>query len=82
MAISYKQEEEYMYTNIFSFGERLLPEYRTGDVVLSNSMLRPRKLICCVFNKYLLLIHWRDILNFSYKWLCFSNSYMCIGRKP
>ena len=44
LAISYWQEWEYMYTNIFSFVERILPEYRTHDVVLSKSMAWPMKL--------------------------------------
>ena len=64
-----------MYTNIFSFGERILPEYHTHDVMLSNNMARPMKLRCCVFNKVFLVNHWYDILHCSYKWLCFSNSY-------
>ena len=63
--------------NIFSFGKRILPECRTRDVVLSNSLVRPMKLRC-VFNKVFLVNHSHDILNCSYKWLCFSNSYMCI----
>ena len=39
--------------NIFSFGERILLEYYTRDVVLSNSMARPMKLRC-VFSKVFL----------------------------
>ena len=60
-----------MYTNIFSFGERILPEYQTR---LSKSKARPMKLGCCVFNKVFLENHSHDILNCSYKMLCFSNS--------
>ena len=60
-----------MHANIFSFGEQILP-------VLSNGMARPMKLRC-VFNKVFLVNHLRDILNCSYKWLCFSNSFRCIG---
>ena len=67
--------------NIFSFGEQILPEYHTHDVGLSNRMAWPMKLRCCVFNKVFLVNHWRDILNCSYKWLCFSKSSTCIGRK-
>ena len=52
-------------TNIFSFGERILPEYRTHDVELSNSLARPVKL-GCVFNKVSIVNHWRHVLNFSY----------------
>ena len=55
-----------MYTNIFSFGERILPEYDTRDVGLSNSVARLMKLRC-VFNKVFQVNHWRDILNCSYK---------------
>ena len=62
----------------FSFGERILQEYHTHDIGLSN-MARPMKLRCCVFNKVFLVNHWCDILNCSYKWLSFSNSYKCIG---
>ena len=32
--------------NIFSFGEQILPEYHTHDVVLSNSLAQPMKLRC------------------------------------
>ena len=39
--------------------------------ILSNSMVWPMKLRC-VFNKVFLVNHCRDILNCSYKWLCFS----------
>ena len=52
-----------MYTNIFLFGERILPECCTRDVVLSNMKLRS------VFNKVFQVNHWHDILNCSYKWL-------------
>ena len=65
--------------NVFSFGMQILPEYRTHDVMLSNSMARPMKLRCSVFNKVFVVNQWRDILNCCYKWLCFSNSYRCIG---
>ena len=71
-----------MYTNIFPFVERILPEYRTHDVVLSKSMAWPMKLRFCVFNKVFLVNHRHDIFNCSYKWLYFSDSYRCIGRKP
>ena len=63
-----------MYTNIFSFGERTLSDYQTDDVGLSNSMVLSMKLRCYVN-------HWRDIVNCSCKWFCFSNSYRCIGPK-
>ena len=63
-----------MYTNIFSFGERILPEYNTRDVRFSNSIAQPIKLRCA-FNKAFLVNHWRDMFNFSCKWLCSSNSY-------
>ena len=46
-----------VHTNIFSFGERLLLEYGTNDVELSNSTARPIKLRCCVFNKVFILNH-------------------------
>ena len=55
-----------MYANIFSFGERILIDFDTRDVVLFNSMARPMKLRCRVF-------HWCYVLNCSHKWLCFSN---------
>ena len=71
-----------MYTNIFSFGEQIFPEYNTHDEGLSNSVARPMKIRCCVFNKVFLVNNWRDILNCSYIWLYFSNSYRCIGPKP
>ena len=71
-----------VYTNIFSFSERILSDYDTRDVGLSNSITWPMKLRCCEFNKVLLVNHWRDILNSSYKWLCFRNSYSCIGPTP
>ena len=67
-----------MYTNIFSFGERILPEYHTRDIGLANSIARPMELRC-VFNKVFLVSYWLHILNCSYKWLCFNNSYRCIG---
>ena len=54
------------------FGERILLDFDTRDVGLSNSMVRPMKLKC-VFNKVFLVNHWHDILNCSCKWLCFSN---------
>ena len=66
----------------FLFGERILPEYYTRDVRLSNSMARPMILRCCLFNKVFLVNHMRDSLNCSFKWLCLSNSYRCIGSKP
>ena len=53
-----------MYTNIFLFDERILPECHTHDVGLSNSMAPPMKLRC-VFNKVFLVNHWCDILNGS-----------------
>ena len=82
MAMSYWQEYEKVYTNIFSFRKRKLPEYHTRDVVLSNSMARPMKLRCGVFNKVFVVNLWRDVLNCSYEWLCFSNSYRYKIRKP
>ena len=54
-----------MYSNIFSFGERILPEYHFHDVGLSNGMAWPTKLRC-VFNKVFLVNHWGDILMCSY----------------
>ena len=69
-----------MYTNTFSFGERILPEYHTRDVGLFDNMAQPMKLRC-VFNKVFLVNHWHDILNCSYKWLCLGNYYMCTGLK-
>ena len=51
-----------MYTKIISFGERILVDFDTHDVELSNSMTRPMKLRGCVFNKVFLVNHWRDIL--------------------
>ena len=56
----------------FSVGHRILPDYGNHDVGLSNTMARPMKLRCCVFNKVFLVNHWRDILNCSCKWLRFS----------
>ena len=52
MAISYWQVMEYVYTNISSFGEQILPEYHTCDVRLSNRMVQPMELRY-VFNKVL-----------------------------
>ena len=49
-----------------------------NDIV--NVTVRPIKLRC-VLNKVFLVNHWHDILNCSYKWLCLSNSYRCIGCK-
>ena len=43
-----------MYTNIFLFGERILPEYHTCRIGLSTHVF--------------LVNHWHDILNCSYKW--------------
>ena len=37
------------YTNIFLFSERILPEYQTRDVEISNSMARSMKLRCCLY---------------------------------
>ena len=71
-----------MNANIFSFGERIWLDYDTRDIGLSNSMARPMQLRCCMFNKVFLVNHWRDIFNCSYKQLCFSNFYRCIGPKP
>ena len=34
-----------MYTNIFSFGERILLDFDSRDVGLSNSVARPMKLL-------------------------------------
>ena len=56
-------------TNIFSFTEQILLDYNTCDVGLSNSMVQPMKLSCCVFNKVFLVNRWRDILNCSCKLL-------------
>ena len=65
--------------NIFPYGQLILPEYRTHDVLLSNNMARPMKSRCYEFNKVFLVNHWSDILNCSLKWACFSNS--CYRRK-
>ena len=46
-----------MYTKIISFGERILVDFDTHDVGLSNSMTRPMKLRGCVFNKVFLVNH-------------------------
>ena len=70
MAIFHCPEQEYVYTDMVSLGERIL---------LSNSRTRPKKLRC-VFNKGFLVNHWRGILNCSCKRLCFINSNRCIGR--
>ena len=51
-----------MYTNVFSFGERIFLDFDTRDAGLFNSMTRSMKLRCCVFNKSSLVNHWRDIL--------------------
>ena len=56
-----------MQTNIFSFDERILLDFDTHDVGLSNSMARPVKLRLCMFNKVFLVNHWRDIINCSSK---------------
>ena len=45
-----------MFTNVVSFGERILPVYDTSDIVLSNSMARSKKLRCCEFNKIFLIV--------------------------
>ena len=37
MAISYWQVYEYVYTNIFSFGEQILSDYDTNHLGLSDS---------------------------------------------
>ena len=70
---------------MYSFGERILPDYDTRDIGLSN-MVQPMKLRCCVFNKIFLIVlvvnQWRDILNFNCKWLCYSKSESCRGPKP
>ena len=44
-----------MYTNIFLFGERILLDFDTRDVGLSNSMAQPMKLRY-VFNKVFLVL--------------------------
>ena len=56
-----------MRTNIFSIGERILPDHGTRDVGLSNSMPQPMKSRRCVFNKVFLVNHWNDILKCSCK---------------
>ena len=70
-----------MYTNIFSFGERIFLDYDTRDVGLFNSMARFMTLIYA-FNTVFIVNHWRDILNCSCKWLRLSNSYRCVDPKP
>ena len=65
-----------MCTNILLFGERILSEYHTRDVGLSNSMARPMRLRCGVFNKVFLVNHWRDILN--YNSYIVTNSYLLV----
>ena len=42
-AISYWQAYEYVYTNTFSFGKRILPGSDTCEVGSSNSMAQPMK---------------------------------------
>ena len=49
-----------MYTNIFLFGEQILLHFDTRDVGLSNIMVRPMKLRCCLHNKVFLVNHWHD----------------------
>ena len=44
IAIPYWQIYEYVYTNIFSFGVRILLDFDTRNVELSNSVARPTKL--------------------------------------
>ena len=61
-----------MCTNIFSFGERILLDFDTRDVGLSNIMARPMKLRYYVFSKVFLVNHWSDNINCSGKLLCFS----------
>ena len=70
-----------IYVNILSFGERILLDFDTRVVVLSNIMVRPMKLRCYVFNKVSLVNHWRHFINCSCNWLCFSNSSTDIGPK-
>ena len=48
-------------------------DFDTRDVELSKNMAWPLNLRCCVFNKVFLVNPWRDILNGSYKLLCFCN---------
>ena len=33
-----------------------------------------------MFNKVFLVNHWRDVLNCSCRWLCFSNANRCIDH--
>ena len=71
-AISYWQVWYFVFTNRFSFGERILPHYGTHNVGLFNSRARSTKLRC-VFNKVFLVNHCRDIIDCSCKWSCLSN---------
>ena len=45
MVIFYWQVKEQVYTNIFSFGKRILPDYDTCDVGLSKSMAHEIKML-------------------------------------
>ena len=62
MAMYYWQVRDLTYKNIFSFDERILPEYHTRDVRLYICMAWPMKLRC-MFNKAFIVNHWHDILN-------------------
>ena len=62
-----------MYTNIFSYGEQILPEYHTCNIGLSSSMARPMKL-GAEFNNVFLVLVLIVVTNIK--------AYMCIGRKP
>ena len=73
MAISYWREHECVCTNIFPFGERILLDFNTREVVLHKNMAWCLTLRSCVFNTVFLLNHWRDVLNYSCMWLCFCN---------
>ena len=55
----------------FNLVSEFCSDFDTRDIELSNSMVRPMKLRCCVFNKVYIVNHWRDILSYNCKWLCF-----------
>ena len=71
----------YKITNIFSFGERILLDFDTCDIGLTNNMTQPMELRCCVLSKVFLVNHFHDIINCSCIWLCCSNSWW-LGPKP
>ena len=65
MDISYWQVHDYVFINIFPFGERMLLVNRTHSVGLAESMVLHMKLKCCVFNKVFLVNDWCGIHRFT-----------------